>query len=100
MWQLDSQQRTASLTSDQLAARISIAQPELGLGNIAWRAQQLSAQLLGVVLCDLRERAPLDCYVRALFAKGVEGGSLPGDAATVVAIRLENGSFRDIVAGP
>lgn len=42
----------------------------------------------------------LDCYVRALFAKGVEGGSLPGDAATHVAIRLEEGSFRDIVAGP
>ena len=46
------------------------------------------------------EDEALDLYVRAIFAKGVEGGTLPGDVATAVAIRLENGSFRDIIGGP
>jgi len=64
MWQLDPQQRTASLTSDLLAARVSIGQPELGVCDITWRTQKFSAQLLGVVFCDFRERSPLDCYAR------------------------------------
>lgn len=49
------------------------------------------------------EDEALDMYVRALFARGVnEEGKheLPGDVATVVAVRLEHGSFRDLVAGP
>ena len=49
------------------------------------------------------EDEALDMYVRALFARGAtnEGNeALPGDVATVVAVRLEHGSFRDLVAGP
>lgn len=50
------------------------------------------------------EDEALDMYVRALFARGTtdpEGSAgLPGDVATVVAVRLEHGSFRDLVAGP
>ena len=46
------------------------------------------------------EDEALDLYVRALFARGVEGGELPGDAATVLAVRLEKASVQDIVAGP
>ena len=46
------------------------------------------------------EDEALDLYVRAIFARGAEGEALPGDAATIVAIRLERGSFKDILAGP
>ena len=39
----------------------------------------------------------LDAFVRALFARGSD--DLPGDAAIVVAARLEHGKFKDVTAG-